>query len=230
MYLKEYLSWMVHTYPLMFKSDTLEETQLKSLDHLFFITGNGMEWYDGYLLELESTGVEWKKKETKHSFRVITKGPRYTEICYTEPLDEAFLKMDTVEEVMAGPMKITIPQRNKHPWFPAELDEYSRIMDIPKKVRPDWLAGASKYLTAAIAFYADPVRVAKDDENFIAVTDLLRKKDASVPLDTIAGHAKRYIEAVETNLRKAVAVILPRLKKAGIAQGTEDDIINGIRP
>lgn len=217
---------MVHEYPLVFKSDTIEETWLKALDHLFFVSQNGMEWYDGYLLDCNLSGVEWKKKETKHSNRIITKGPKYAEVRFDEPLDEEFMKTDKAEEVIKGKMKIMIPQRSRQPWFPAILTNNSRIYDVPKNVRLDWLAGASMILTEAIAFYADHLRIAKDDETFIAIMES-HHQDALPKRERMA---KKYIEGVEEKLRLAIAVILPLMKKKGISQGQELETIDGVIP
>jgi hypothetical protein len=139
---------------MLFKDITRERSELKVLDHLFLVIGNGYSWYDGYLTVDYGEGVRSKWDEKKDDV-VITKGEKYGKQRFQSPVDENFFKSDKVEIMSLPKTKIEIPivHKSLHDWEPYPLFEGARLLNIPKNVRPDWLAGASKILIETEKFY-----------------------------------------------------------------------------
>lgn len=201
MYLHEQINQSIIEWPLLFKDKNIELSTTKVIDHLFTTSGGGYGWYDGYLVNLDKpTKCRWDAKIMDY---VVIKALKYGEIRYSKKADETFFSKDIAESMNVGPFSFTIPQVSHQPFEPS-LTSGGNILRLPKNIRVDWLAGASKILKIIEVYYE------KHPEN-----EFLDPKNYNY---------------VVPHLRRARQDVNRLMKKTGIDGKNEDDVILSVIP
>lgn len=140
MTLEQTIKQMVERYPMLFMH------RAAALDHLFCVIGNGYEWIDGELVdkypedvvsdeELERGGLTLRK--------IIENHPDPQSEFYRTQM----ARYEAEDRAKANADKIAKP--DFHEWIPEDFkfygtSNYSKINNLPKNIKPDWLAGAQE--------------------------------------------------------------------------------------
>jgi len=132
-------------YPLLYKDIDFKHSKEKVLDHLFFVNGNGYDWIDGELVGDSQNST------------ILTFTDNYfeTPIWSKEEDEESFLKDFRLEEGRDfTPREIY----SKHPLSLYPLCTYAKILNLPKDIKPDWLACAEEAYYLGKNYYDDPYK------------------------------------------------------------------------
>jgi len=181
MTLEDTIAKSIKKYPSLFKDVNWKKSRIKVIDHLFLTIGNGFEWYDGYLAE----------KSKKHKYGEIKFKWRPTQKWFDTKLfdkygwDKAIIDIIKKNPQMADLLEIE--SASLYLATPYPVCEYSRAMNVPDNVRPDWLAGAIETLEWAEMFYSGPLNQLKQS-GFIVGTKLCDdaiKKDSKARLKLV---------------------------------------------
>lgn len=107
-------------------------TRQKCLDHLFCTVGNGYEWRDGELVEID-------EDERLKRYKLVE------DIKHAEPAKmiekfglehERMVEMKILSKASTNPKMLNLlPPK----WYPIS-EKYSYICNYPKDIKPDWLA------------------------------------------------------------------------------------------
>lgn len=199
MYLKESIAKDIWNWPTLFKDYNLQNSELKVLDHYFLVIGNGFEWHDGYLANDELLKCHWRKNKIN-----ITDGPKYGKERFdSKKIDVKYFTGVEVEKLEIEKFTIHLPKENVTSWKPSQHSNNSCIINIPKDVRIDWLAGASKIFRSTYEYY-------QSHPNWIEE----------------ANYNEYQTKRITESLSKSEKLIGKMMKKKGIKFGQEDEVIN----
>jgi len=159
------------SYPNLFGFDELDRYRV--MDHLFFTVGNGYKWKDGELVEgCTEKRISWRQ----YLYRAL--GGRFyfvtTDVMVLEQLSDRQEKGDSA--LPDDPQQWDILKRKAQEEFLHEratkgdgkvgfypvCEKYSRIMNVPIDIKPDWLDGAIDFLEFALDSPLDWWRPAYD--------------------------------------------------------------------
>lgn len=164
MTLKNAIKRMITEYPMLFQD------RVQCLDHLFCVIGNGYDWKNGQLVIPKYVRDEEKLSKKKRPVEnrlidgeqmiqqmldcqpgkwVTTKNfidKEYSLNSFTQGLLIEFFRR---ERALRNIDKICTP--GFHEWVPTEyrfypICGYSKFLNLPKDIKPDWLEGAKETL------------------------------------------------------------------------------------
>lgn len=116
----------------------IHPTRRHIINHLYCVNGNGYEWWEGRLHE----GTDEKSAEVA---KMLLNGDPETWIQkYVEDHDrKRFPGLYEIEERLRT---LGIPPKEEPKFHIYPICRYANIMNLPKDIRPDWLAGAEEAL------------------------------------------------------------------------------------
>lgn len=167
MTLKNTIARMITQYPMLFQD------RVQCLDHLFCVIGNGYKWEKGQLvvpkyLREEEERIKSRKDDRPTDEQMIemqlqtqtparTKTfPDYKLSSFTQYMLVSYFRqqraLKNVDQIAtAGFHEWVSPNYQFYP-----ICEYSKFLNLPKNVQPDWLAGAEETLALVKKFGCNP--------------------------------------------------------------------------
>jgi hypothetical protein len=161
---------LLSAFPRLF----IDETDV--LHGLFFVTGNGFKWDKGTLTDGQSLCSLVTRAQRDHArFRAPFIAAGFTEV------DFPSLRMqDTpeTERAQERARRLQLATQKKNTYFLRKdgsvgealhpLSEYSKILNVPPDVRPDWLASAKLALSSVRVQFKCSV----SDEKWLRIAEL----------------------------------------------------------
>lgn len=152
-------------YPNLYKDIDYKHSREKVLEHLFFTSGNGMDWKNGTLQY-----HYYKESKPNNNNKQIPKN-YFENPIFSEEKDEATItrifrlkrnKMYTPHEICDKLILELYP-----------LSKYSALLNIPEDIKSDWLDAVLEVCNLGIDIYRDPYKHA----HFHYIVEWVKKRE-----------------------------------------------------